>query len=233
MCKCLFLTFFSICYLAVATSGVQALQTTNSTAQETSETATTSATTQELKKRIEKIVEEKREQVKGVIDRLTSEKRARIGEVQRITDETITISHTAGTSIIPLSERVKLIKDDKPVAVSDVSVGNWVVVMGSQERTQIDPEYVIISTESLRPRSHIVLIGSITEISRTSLTLQPRSEGESPKTMTLVKNTTYQAANGTVAQFSEFSEDITVLVTGFITETGIEASTVRSLAPVR
>ena len=192
--------------------------------------ASESAATEELKKRIEKIVEEKREQVKGVIDKLTAEKRAMIGEVQRVTDETLTIQSSSGTAILPL-ENVALLKNDRPLAIDDVAVGNWVTVIGSREKNSVQPDFIFVSSKSLQPKPQVVLIGTITQVSRSTLTVQPRAK-ETAKTIRVTSATDIQTPDGEAAALSDLANDLTILVAGFATEENVEASTIRSLAPL-
>jgi hypothetical protein len=208
-------------------------QARNSTpAAAASASASPDVVNEELSKRIKKKLEEKRDQVKGVLDSLLSDKRAMIGEVSRITDDAITIQHQTGTTIIPLSKQVTLLKNNKTIAIDEIAVGNWATVLGHRERNTIEPEFVLISTESLLPKQQIVLLGSITKESKNSLTIQPRGD-EAEKTVSLTRSTVVQSANGEAATAANLSTEITVLISGYISENGIEARTIRSLAELK
>lgn len=200
-------------------------------AQETeqTETASGSATFENIKKIIKENIENSK--VKGAIDNLLNRRVALIGEVSRVTGETITITNRLGTRIIPISEAIAITKAGKSVEISDIAVENWVTVLGRTVDDTFSPVFVDISTESLRPKPQYVGIGTITEITNTTLTILPRS-GESEKTIKLVRNTTYEDQAGEEINLSQLTEDITVLVTGFELESGVEALTVRSLATI-
>ncbi len=213
-------------------SATQEISQATDQSDEASPSASPNVVREELNKRIQKKLEEGRDKVAGALDSFLSEKRAIIGEVQRITDEALTIQHQDGTTIIPLSDQVTLLKNNKAIASSEIAVGNWATVLGNRERSTVEPEYVLISVESLLPKQQIVLLGTVTKQARNSLTIQPRG-GEAPKTIRITRSTAIQSSNGDEATITDLSTDITVLVAGFISEDGIDASTIRSLAELK
>lgn len=203
-------------------------------APEKQETATTSSELvgEELTKRIQKVLIEKREQVKGALDSLLTEKKALIGEVIRITDDAISTQYKDRTTIIPLTKNVMLLKNDKEIPVSEITVGNWVTVLGNKDRTTVEPEYVIVSAQSLLPKKQWVVLGNITATTKTSLSVQPRS-GEALMTIELPKTVSIESANGEPLAMAKLTKDLAVLITATETTNGtIQAQTVRSLAPL-
>ncbi len=206
---------------------VRAQQTTGDTATQSGDLVN-----EELTKRIQKVLVEKREQVKGAINSLIAEKRAMIGEITRITDDAITIQYQDATTIIPLSESVMLIKNNAEIKLSEIVVGNWVTLLGNKDKTTIDPEYVIISGTSLLPKEQVVLLGNVTKIDKNALTLQPRGE-ESTRTIQFTKTTVFQSSDGKTIKVSNLTTDLAVLITGTVVDEKTQALTIRSLAPVK
>jgi len=185
-------------------------------------------TIEEIRKRIEK----NRSKVQGTIDDLLSKKRGFIGEIERVTGESLTVRSTDGTTIIPITNAVSISKDTEALAVDEVAVGNWAIVMGSvSSQNAIEPQFIEIFEDSLEPTPKAVLLGSITEMKRGEISLLARNSGEE-KAITVSNDTTYQNSDGSEAELSDFSEQMNCLITGVITEDGIEASTIRSLAPL-
>ncbi len=185
-------------------------------------------TIEEIKKRIEK----NRSKVQGTIDDLLQKRRGFIGEVLRVTGESITVENADGTTIIALSQGVTVTKDDEAIQVDDIAVGNWAIVMGSvQDDVSIEPQFVEIYEETLQPEPKTVELGTITNINASEITLTSRSTGEK-LVIELSTSTEYQNADGTEISRTDFEEDMNCLITGTISDGSIEALTVRSLAPL-
>lgn len=170
-----------------------------------------SKTTQKLKERIEKIVEEKKDKIKGIIDNIDSNKQGFIGEVTRISEESITVKTNKSTRILPITEDVEIIKAGKEVELSDIAVENWLVVMGIIEDDNFIPIRILVSTETLRPDPTHITIGSITQIERNELTVSPRS-GEEPQAITLNSNTLYEDLNGEEISRTDIEDETQALI---------------------
>ncbi len=175
--------------------------------------ATTSGTTQKLRDRIEKIVDEKRDQIAGAVDELTAKRHGYIGEIQRITAEAITVKTTKGVRIVSINDGVALTKANKTVPVDQVAVGDWAVIIGSMRDDELKPERIIVSSQSLRPKTQVVSLGSITELTATSLTLASRSNGQET-TFVLPKTVVYQDISGTPIKANQLSSDMQAFVVG-------------------
>ncbi|MDQ5951262.1 MAG: hypothetical protein QG639_539 [Patescibacteria group bacterium] len=194
------------------------------------ENASDSATTDELRKRIERVVEERREQIKGVVEDLLVKKGAYIGEITRISEEAITIKSNETTNIIPLTEEVVILENNSPVNIANIEVGNWATVLGNRTSTTIEPEYVLISATSLRPITYFVRLGNVVSLDRTELVFTPRGT-EDEITVALQRNSKYQSSDGEKAVAADFEEELGVLVIAAEGQDGLELITLRSLAP--
>lgn len=180
------------------------------------QTSASESATKNLKDRIEKIVNEKRDQIQGALEDLSLQKRGFIGQVERVTEEALTVSNPKGLQIIPLDQsKVSLSKSNKAIKVSDIAVDDWVVVMGYIDKEDtFQARRILVSDNTLRPKDYIVRLGTITELSRTTLTLQPR-DGSQPITVTTPRNTSYQDISGEEAERTDLETELPALVIAY------------------
>lgn len=194
-----------------------------------SEESTQSASLENIKKIIKENLSNGA--VRGAIDNLLNRKTAIMGEVSRVTDETMTITSALGTRIIPIDKTLLITKEGKEIQSSEIAIENWVTVLGKIKDDNFSPVFLYVYTESLLPKNQYVDIGTITDITRTTLTIIPRS-GQDEKIVTILNSTNFEDLNGVEISINDLSEDITVLVSGHETDSKIEALTIRSLAPL-
>lgn len=173
-------------------------------------------TTQNLKERIERVVQEKKEAIKGAIDRMGTQKRGFIGEVQRISEETLTVRTNKGIRIVALNDpNITILKDSKPIKLESIVVGDWVVAMGfSEEDGTFTPRRLLLSSETLRPQDYKVDIGTITEIGRNTITFTSRQD-VNPQQLTIAKTTTLEDVEGEEIALTDITTDLQVLVIGY------------------
>src|SRR3989344_29766 len=188
-------------------------------------------TTREIKKRIDRVIEEKKQEVAGALAEISSKKRAFVGPIERVSESSLTIATHKGALVLPLSPTVKVLKKSEKIAVTDLAVGNLVVALGIETDGMFEPKFILTTGNSEQPKKRIVLLGSVTLLEKTKLTLQTRGSNEI-KVITLGKTTKYQNADGSTIALKLLEEDITVLVVASESETGLTASTIRSLAPL-
>ncbi|NCN24046.1 MAG: hypothetical protein COU65_01495 [Candidatus Pacebacteria bacterium CG10_big_fil_rev_8_21_14_0_10_42_12] len=188
-------------------------------------------TTQELKKRIEKVVEEKKQEVGEVVAKISTKKRGFVGKIDRVTSETITLETHKGVLIVPLSANVSVTKNGKDVTIDDIAVDEWAITLGVEENGTFEPRFVLVSSKSLRPPEPVVLLGTLKSLTSKELVIVSRSDSEE-KSITVTKNALFEDSDGTEIDSEMFEKDLTVLVTGFQDEDGITGTTIRSLAPL-
>jgi hypothetical protein len=184
-----------------------------------STTASSAATTEKLKERIEKIVEEKREQIKGVLSAIDQQKRGTIGQVTRISEENVTIKTRVTTEIIPLDENITIEKDGDDIEISEIAVDDWLLILGLIEDDTFAPKRILVSSDSLRPPTTLVALGSIDTIERSELTISPRNE-ETNFTISTSSSTKYQDLNGNKIDRADIDEATQALVVGYEDEDG-------------
>lgn len=196
----------------LAPTPVFAITASNSAKEsDASPSATPEETTMELKKRIEKVVEEKREQVKGVISNLLSDKHGFIGEVSRLSQEAITVKQNGDSRIIPITEDITIIKKGKKIKAEEIEVGNWVTVIGSGSIEKFEPEFILVSPESLRPKDRTIALGSLTTVGKTALKIKPRGSSDEREFL-IVKTSKLENVDGSAIKLADFDEDLSILV---------------------
>lgn len=220
--KTILTSFIIICFIALSFANT-------SHAQEETEESSKSASLESIKQIIKDNLSSGA--VQGAIDNLLNKKTATIGEVTRVTDETITISDRSGIRIIPVQDTHSISKANKEIEVSDIAVENWVTVLGKIKDDNFSPVFIYVYTKSLQPKTQFVDIGTITEITKNTITITPRS-GESEKTVSILNSTDFEDLNGVEISLNDLEKDLTVLISGHEENDKISASTIRSLAPI-
>lgn len=186
-------------------------------------------TTKNLKTRIEKVVQEKREQIKGVIEKIYQTKRGFIGIVERISEDNITIRNSSGVQILAISDQATILKNNREINLDDIAIENWVVVMGIQEQDSFQVRRLLVSEDSLRPNEFFVSLGSVIETKTNSITINPRNQDEQIE-YDLNSKTAYQDNTGEEIKLKQINEESQVLIVGYKTEDGNTATSIRSLS---
>lgn len=172
-------------------------------------------TTQNLKQRIERIVEEKKDQIKGIINNLDATKQGFIGQVTRISEETITIKTNKATKILPISNQVELLKGSTAIKLSDVAVDNWLVVMGVIEEDNFNPVRILVSADDIRPKTYTVFLGTISDSDRTSFTITPRDNPDSKIEVTTNNKTLFEDLKGEEIDRADIETETQALIIAF------------------
>lgn len=194
------------------------------------ETEVVNETTESLRDRIEKIVEEQKDKVQSVLEEFSQERRAFIGQVTRVSETTLTVQGRDVTRIVPL-EGVTLMRGNTTITPQNVEVDSWALVLGVTQGDSFIPKKVTLSTPSLRPKTHVVHLGSIANIKARSLDFLPRGQ-EAILTVALNNTTQYQDDQGEAIRLTDFAEDDQVLLTGYQENETIVVTTIRALAPL-
>ncbi len=186
-------------------------------------------TTQNLKQRIEKVVQERREQLQGALDDLSQKKRGFIGQVTRISEGNITVKNQKGSQVISVPEDVSIIKKGKKILITEIAVDDWVILMGYGSSDNFRLRRMIVSSDSLRPNNHIVVLGMIESLTDKQIKLVPRNQTDA-LTATIDKKTRIQSFEGKTIKTKEISADTQAFMIGTVTADGTTANLIRSLA---
>ncbi len=176
--------------------------------------AATDSATSNLKERIEKIVEEKKDDIETALQEKTSQKHGYIGEVSRVTEETIAVETKQGNKIIPVDENLLIIKKRQAIAVTDIAVGDWVTVIGTLEDDTLMPKRVVVASSDLNPKNKQIVLGTIKTLTKTNIIIQSRAD-QTEQTFTLSKKTTIEDMNQQKLSLNLLTKDIQCLIIGF------------------
>lgn len=212
--------------IAIAVFPVQAATTDEATE---SAQPSSSETTKNLKERIERVVKDKQDQIKGVIDTLSSKKRGFIGQVQRVSQEALTVKNPKGVHIISITDQVEIKKSGKSINIDDVAVDEWALIIGEMEDDTFTPSTIEISTTSLRPKTYTVILGSVEKISSGSITIVPRATNADTITFDLKTSTEYQDLEKNELSRTNITEDMQVLLVGYQDDDDNVATTIQTL----
>lgn len=190
----------------------------------------TATVNQNLKRMIDKVVEQNKEKVQARLQEIGSRRRGFVGEIKNIREGAITLRTRLGTQIIPTDQGVELLKAGKPITIDKVSVGDWAMVIGATKDDEFIAETVEFLTNSPQPDTQIVQLGTIIDLKKTAITFQSRKD-EEIKTYTLAKNFTYQDSEGKKVAATSFSKNTQVLLIAQENEAGAKALLIRALAP--
>lgn len=188
-------------------------------------------TTQNLKARIERIVEEKKDQITGIINNLDSTKQGFIGQVIRISEEAVTIKTNKATRILPITSDVELLKGTTKMKLADLAVDNWLVVMGVVEDDNFKPIRILVSTDDIRPRSYLTALGTISDSDKTTFTIIPRDNPEAVEVTTNTK-TVYEDLKGEEIKRTDIETDMQALVIAYDDEGEKIATRIRVLTVI-
>jgi hypothetical protein len=197
-------------------------------AEQATQSAAPSETTQNLKERIERVVKDKQDQIKGVIDNLSTPQRGFIGQVQRVSQEALTVRNPKGVHIIPINSQVEIDKAGDTISIDEVAVDEWALIMGQVEDNTFVPKRIEISTQTLRPRTYAVVLGSVSDISASSITVLPRSKDETVS-YSLRTSTDYQDLEGSPLTRTNITEGMQILLVGYQDDDENVATTIQAL----
>jgi len=168
-------------------------------------------TTQNLKDRIEKIVNEKKEEIQDAVNNLEQKKRGFICEITRISENSLSVKNSKGSQILSLTDQVEFKKGSKIIKFDQLEVGNWLVVMGIEENQVFSPLRILVSETSLQPTPRKVILGTITKVGSTSVAIKART-GSEEISLNLDKNSLLEDLNEKEISLKQVEENTQALV---------------------
>ena len=150
-------------------------------------------------------------------------KRAILGKVARVTEESITLKNEEGDFILPVDGNVNITTDKgKTLEIKNIAVDSWVLVIGQIDKeaaatvkitpeTKLKPTSLTIYQESPVPPKPEVLMGSITELKKTKITLTTRNNNETKEILTSSKTKIYDLADHEISQ-DDLETDFNLIV---------------------
>ncbi len=222
------LVFFSL--ITISAGLIHAQTQTESETEETEATQSANPeTVQNLSERVNKIVEEQKQEVLGELYQEDITKRGFVGSIQRVSEESLTVQNNKGSQIISISEQVRLIKNDEAIELSDIAIDEQAIVMGVEIDDSFQPLEIIVSEENIIPKSQLVLIGSIASIETNNITILSR-ESQQEIEIDLDNQTQFQDADGDLINATDLFEALQVIVVAHIEEEESTAETANEAA---
>ncbi len=225
--KCIFLLLLSLFLLvAVFNPPVSAQEDTQE------EELADPATTEALRDRIEKAVEEKK--LNNSDSQANAKtKRGFVGQVERVSSESITFSTIRSNLIVSIGEQTQLILANRNIKIEDISIEDSAVVMGYQEKDTFSPLKIIFSQRDLKPKPVFVLIGSLVSIDTNQFTVLCRKESREHQ-ISINNQTKYEDITGETIAQNQLFEDIQIIVAGLteVDDTSQEQTKTASIVKV-
>ncbi len=187
-----------------------------------------SNTTDTLRERIEKIVEQQRENVETVLSG-SDRRRGFVAQVIRVSQETLTVDSRGINRVVALAE-AELMEGDEAIEPDEIAIDDWVLVLGLNNNDVFTPKKITLLSASPRPNQHLVQLGAIKEINTRSMDFQARGQ-EEVAAVSLTNQTEYQNNQGEEAELEDFLEDDQVLLIGYLDEDETIVTVIRALAP--
>ena len=176
--------------------------------------------------RIEKILDEKGSSVLNSLKR-----KAYVGQVVRVTTESLTLNTLHGevaVKLTPEKTTMFLMPRLTPVQISDIEIDGFVIAMGYVDGDDVlDARRVLVSPTPLFPIKKGVIIGVVQSIKSTQMLV--RTLVQEDKVVPLSSKTIYQDSTGTTIKKTDVKENIRILV---ITPNANDASASASLVRV-
>ncbi|MCJ7827583.1 hypothetical protein MUP65_00345, partial [Patescibacteria group bacterium] len=141
-------------------------------AQEATETAEPEATdgASQILKKIGDIVKE---------DEPVAEKRAYVGEIVDIFNQTVVVKTLSGKKTAAVDEETEIIDSNRAeIALEDLEIGGWVILMGYEESTeQLNTKRIVITQKETKTEKN-AFVGEIIEVEDEKLIIKTIGEGE-------------------------------------------------------
>jgi hypothetical protein len=186
--------------------------------------------TENLKDRIDRILEQRQEKLKE-LEQAGQRRRVFIGEVQRITERTVTIRNRTGNQSFTVSSEVVLVKNSKAATIDDIAVGDWLGIIGFLDKETIQPQLVIISSTSLLPTKFETVIGTIKQLPRNQIVIT--DPNGSDRTFSIVRTTQFQGSDGNTIKLQSLQTETQVIIIAKPEGETMPAVLIKSLAGQR
>ena len=164
--------------------------------------------TQNIKDRIEKIIDEKSEKASQNV-----KKRAFVGKVSRVTTESLSIETLRGEQNVKVSLKstVLLFPKMQSLQLSDIEIGGFAIVMGYINSDDVlEAKRILVVQTPLFPMKKKVTIGRVIDLSTTMLSLKLRNNEE--EKIPVTKKTVYVDSQGESLKRTEVEDNAEVIV---------------------
>lgn len=163
--------------------------------------------TQNIKDRIEKIIDEKSEKAAQ-----SMKKRAFVGKVSRVTTESLSIETLHGEQHVRVSPKstVLLFPKMQVLQLSDIEIGGFAIVMGYINGDDVlEARRILVVQTPLFPPKKKVVIGRVIDLSSTVLSIRLRNNEE--EKIPVTRKTIYLDSQGETLKRTEIDDNAEVV----------------------
>ncbi len=198
------------------------------------------SSTEAIKELILKKVAEQSDQATSATDleNLSNWQRAIFGVVEKITDNSISVSTKLGNLVVPITENLSIRKGTAKTTIKNIAIDNWALVIGTTKISQknqqdfltsLNAQNLVIFDQNPQPKTPFVELGTVQSITRGKLVILSRGS-KTEMEIDLLTTTSLQDTNGQRVNQTQFETDTAVLVVGYQDGGTSKATTLRSLA---
>ena len=219
------LVVLGVCSEANLASAATVPPTATSSAKTASPSADPAVVKQNTLDRIEKILDEKGSSVLNSLKR-----KAYVGQVVRVTTESLTLNTLHGevtVKLTPETTAMFLMPRLTPVQISDIEIDGFVIAMGYVDGEDVlDARRVLVSPTPLFPINKGVILGVVQSVKTTQVLV--RTLANENKTVPLSSKTVYQDNTGATIKKTDIKANTKILIiTPNVDDASASASLVR------
>lgn len=161
---------------------------------------------------IKKVIQDKQVELgQGGQERANS-KQAYLAQVKRVSAETLTVLNKDVSVVIPLTEELEIIQDEKEIEIDQIAVDDWIIVYSIIEADGVPTiKRLVLSDEDFTQTERQIVLGTITELYSSNLLFDSRT-GENNLNYLLDVDTQYLDINGDEINRNDLYVDLQCLI---------------------
>ncbi len=139
---------------------------------------------EKIKERLEQVVGDKLEQVKGAIKKRAEEKLyALAGTVNKIEDNLLTLNTALGEQAVKVASQAAILrienKQSSDIEITDIEEDEFIIAMGTREEGLLVGKRIIVSSDKPVPaEKRKLLFGKVTEVDDDKISFSSNGESE-------------------------------------------------------
>lgn len=160
---------------------------------------------------IKKVIQDKQVELGQNAQQNNQRKQAYLAQVKRVSAETLTVLNNQLNIVIPVTDDLAIIKDEKMIDIDQIEVEDWVIIYSIVEEETVNVKRIMVSDKDFTQVERKIMLGTIVEIYSSNLLFDART-GEENLSFLIDKNTQYFDINGDEVSFNDFYPDLQCLI---------------------
>ena len=160
---------------------------------------------------IKKVIQDKQAELGQNSQENNQRKQAYLAQVKRVSAETLTVLNDQLNIIIPVTDDLAIIKDEKTIDIDQIEVEDWVIVYSVVEKDTANVKRILVSDKDFTQVERKIMLGTIVEIYSSNLLFDART-GEENLSFLIDKNTQFFDLNGDEISINDFYPDLQCLI---------------------